>query len=131
MKDLREELVNAIVNENKEKLIEMANLAKRRTKLPVNVWIDEVGSNRNVPHDDPRLKIQNDYGERANENLIPVSIDKENPIVLEGKLEIDNKDFKIIQKWIIENYKDLMRHWNGELDTDDLKDILRERGEYR
>ena len=127
MKDLREELVN----ENKEKLIEMANLAKRRTKLPVNVWIDEVGSNRNVPHDDPRLKIQNDYGERANENLIPVSIDKENPIVLEGKLEIDNKDFKIIQKWIIENYKDLMRHWNGELDTDDLKDILRERGEYR
>lgn len=131
MKDLREELVNAIVNENKEKLIEIANLAKRRTKLPVNVWIDEVGSNRNVPHDDPRLKIQNDYGERANENLIPVSIDKENPIVLEGKLEIDNKDFKIIQKWIIENYKDLMRHWNGELDTDDLKDILRERGEYR
>lgn len=131
MADLRKVLVNEILKENREKLIEMANLAKRRTKLPVNVWVDEVGSNRNVPHDEPRLKIQNDYSERANENLIPISISDIEPKVLEGKLEIDKKDFQIIQKWIIKNYNDLINHWNGEIDTDDLKDILREKGEYK
>lgn len=128
---ITEETIKLLKYENKYKLIEMANLAKRRTKLPVNIWVDEVGNNRKVKHDDIRLKIQNDYGERANDNLIPVSIDNKNPEVLAGKLDIDIKDFQIIQKWIIENYDILVQHWEGEIDTDELKDILRSRGEYR
>lgn len=38
-------------------LKEMANLLKDKTGLPYDIWIDEQGEDRNIPHHIPRLKV--------------------------------------------------------------------------
>lgn len=77
MKDIVNETVNNILEE--ELLTEMSNLVKRKTGLPVIIWVDDIGNNRNNKHFTPRIKVQNDYGDRANSNTFSLSIDKDNP----------------------------------------------------
>ena len=38
-------------------LYEIANIKKSRTGLPYDIWVDSVGSSRNIQHNSPRLKI--------------------------------------------------------------------------
>lgn len=101
-------------------LYEMANVSSEESGLPVNIQIDEQGKYRKNKHTFPRLKIQNDYGSRPNSsNLIPVSIES-SPKVPAGKLDIKNKDFKIIQKFIKINLDLLLQHWEGIIGTQKL-----------
>ncbi len=49
--------------------------------------------------------------------LIPISIDQENPEILikknsNFKLKISNKDLENLKKWIVRNYEELMKVWN-------------------
>lgn len=120
--DIINETINKIIEE--ELLCEMSNLVKRKTGLPVNIWVDDIGNNRKNTHYTPRIKMQNDYGDRANANTISISIDDSNPTILAGDLQIDIKDFKQVQNWIIKNYTYLMQHWNGNIDIEDLKEKI-------
>lgn len=38
-------------------LFEMANVSKKDTKLPYDIWIDSKGKNRNTKQNYPRLKV--------------------------------------------------------------------------
>lgn len=122
MKDIINETSKMILDEEAEKLVEMSNLVKRKTGLPVIIWVDDIGDNRNNKHFEPRIKMQNDYGDRANSNTISISIDKTNPTILAGELQIKNSDFKLVQEWIIKNYNALMEYWKGEIDIEEFKD---------
>ena len=42
---------NILNNLNEEQLIEMSNLIKRKTGLPVNIWVDDIGIERKNKHD--------------------------------------------------------------------------------
>ena len=59
-------------------LFEMANVSKKDTKLPYDIWIDSEGKNRNIAPNYPRLKVD------CNGDRIPVSI-SENPEILVKK----------------------------------------------
>ena len=59
-------------------LFEMANVSKKDTKLPYEIWIDSEGKNRNTKHNYPKVIV--DY----NGDRIPVSI-SENPEILVKK----------------------------------------------
>ena len=106
-----------------EYLIEMALLRKSKTGLPVNIWIDEMGSARNVKHNIPRLKIQNDYNSNRTDNTLSIEI-SENPKILSGMQNIKDKDMNIIYDFIKRNLDLLLKHWNEEIDTDELKELL-------
>lgn len=98
-------------------LFEMANLRISDTGLPVNIWLDEAGVQRNVQHAAPRLKFQNNYSEKADpNNLIPISIST-HPQVLAGTVRIKNKDLNTIKTFIILNESLLKEHWNGDIST--------------
>ena len=45
-----------------EYIFGMANLYPKHTGLPVIIWVDNVGSARNVQHNVPRVKVQNVKG---------------------------------------------------------------------
>lgn len=87
-----------------ENFFEMANIKGRESGLHYDVWLDSLGSRRNIPHNTPRIKVDVD-GE-----LIPV-------IFSPDKIE-SLKDFKHkseILAWVRDNYETLTKHWNGEL----------------
>ena len=94
----------------------MANVSKKDTKLPYDIWIDSEGKNRNTKQNYPRLIV--DY----NDDRIPVSI-SDTPEILVKK-EIPG--FSKIKSWIRKYSIVLLQHWNKEI-TD--REALNQLGE--
>lgn len=115
-----------LLKEDKEILFEMTNLRKKYTGLPMNIWIDDVGAYRNVKHNVPRIKFQNDYSDKVLDNTVPISIDKDEPQVLVKHLTttISEKDFKKLKWFIQHNYDILMDFWNQKIDNKDFMDNM-------
>ncbi len=97
-------------------LQEMANLLKRYTGLPYDIWLDSLGCKRDVPHNLPRLKVVVDG------NRIPVSIDESKPVIL---VNAKISKFKEISNWITAKYPILIRHWNKEIDDEEAIALLK------
>lgn len=93
---------------------EMANLPKKRTGLPVIIYI----SGNKASHG-PRIKFFDSYADSIGENydlLIPLTIDKNPDIPIKHKLNIKKKDLEKIKQWVIKNYDLLMDLYNGNID---------------
>lgn len=114
--------IEDITVENLQKLEEMANIQKYDYNTPVGIWIDEIGSRRNLKHNIPRLKIVNNYNEDFND-LIPISI-SEKPEILEGICKLTIKDLKKMKKFISKNYKIFLQRWNNEISTKEMFNLL-------
>ena len=112
---------------------EMANLPPDRTGLPRVIWIDSLGKDRNNKHNKhncPRLKVQNIPGNK----IVPgdnftIEISKK-PKVIRGEVKISYKELNSILDYISDNYDLFIKHWNRELNDDDLKEKLAERECY-
>lgn len=107
-------------------LNEMSNFRKRITGLPVNLSLQiETDDDKKYPHNVPRLKFQNNTADRitSKADLIPISIDKENPVVLIDK-PYDSIIYKQVRQWIIINYDALIQFWKQEIDEFELKDKI-------
>lgn len=104
-----------------EELFEMSNITKAHTRLPVNIWVDDFGISRNVPHNSPRIKFQVDKADKAHGPLIPISISK-NPEILINNYKtytnLNNYEIGQIKNFIIRNYDLLMQYWNQEINID-------------
>ena len=127
MEDLGDITVNLIeLEESKELLMEMSSIRKKIYNLPVNIWLDDIGSERNVKHNFPRIKVQSNYSDRLDsKNLISLSIEK-NPIILAGDLgELKDKDLNKIKKFVSKNYDVLLDYWYGRLDLREVLNSLR------
>lgn len=109
-----------------EILLEMSSLKSKRTNLPVNIWLDDIGKERKTKYNLPRIKVQNNYLERNNEDTISILIDKDNPKVIASNSNLKQKDLNKIFKWIKINYDLLMKHWNQEIDTIDFIQQMKE-----
>lgn len=96
-------------------LYEMANAVPKDTKLPYTIWVDSAGKNRNVPHNDPRLKVE------VEGDFIPVSISMNPKILADGK---EIKKFKLVKQFIIRHYEELIKHWNKEISDRELLNLL-------
>lgn len=106
-------------------MTEMSNLSKKRTHLPMIIWV-EAGI-RNLKHNKPRMKFVNSTNDKLTDSeLIPISISKDNPEILvnDVKLKISNKDLEILKQWIIKNYDNLISLWNLEKDIADFIDDI-------
>jgi hypothetical protein len=112
-------------------LDEMGNLHKLDTNLPMNIWVDEKGSNRNVEHNFPRLKFQGDSSNRLDDtNLIPISISKNPEILLENPPKLPSRFISLIKKFIIHNRDILEDHFNQKIRTQEMYQKIRVWGFY-
>ena len=105
-----------------EELFEMSTLRKYQTRLPVNIWIDDQGAFRNVPHNLPRLKFQANKSDKVIGKGIPISISIKKPEILidNPKTELNSYEIGQIKNFIVRNYKVLMKYWNQEISTEEL-----------
>lgn len=106
-------------------LLEMANLTKRMTGLPMNIYV----SSKDSVHDrhGPRIKAMSTHGNSFDKNsLTSVSIAKQ-PVDFHGKLS--QRDFSEIVQFIQRNEKALLALWNKELDIGEFINVLKLKGE--
>lgn len=121
-----------LLKEDKEILFEMTNLRKKHTGLPMNIWLDDIGAYRNIKHNVPRIKFQNDKSDKVLDNTIPISIDKENPQILTKtvQLKLPQKDFKKLYDFIKDNYDLLIKFWNQEIDIFEFMSDMKKAPQY-
>lgn len=102
----------------KEAFFEMARISASDSKLKYDIWLDDMGCERNVPHNTPRVKLMVDG------KMIPISISK-NPKFL---VDISNykkiKDIKTIFDFISKFEDVLLMHWNGEINDRQILNII-------
>ena len=97
-----------------------SSLRKKRTGLPVNIYVDDSGTWKKMRHAN-RIKIQCNKGDHPNAHgMIPMSID-DNPRILvdNPKMELSAADINAVKKFVIAN-KDLLIG----LGSDDNFDIV-------
>ena len=97
-----------------------SSLRKKRTGLPVNIYVDDSGTWKKMRHAN-RIKIQCNKGDHPNAHgMIPMSID-DNPRILvdNPKMELSASDVNAVKKFVIAN-KDLLIR----LGSDDNFDIV-------
>ena len=103
------------INKSNE-LFEMANVSKKDTKLPYDIWIDSEGKNGNTKQNYPRLIVD------CNGDRIPVSISDDPNILVKKKIP----EFSKIRSWIKKYSIVLLQHWNKEITN---KEALNHLGE--
>lgn len=139
MKQYKLKTLHEMLNENKQEfsemmaesmndnaLLEMANLAKSDTSLPMIVWIQV---KQETQHNAPRMKFANNYSNNMlPKDLVPISISDDPQILTKRtKLKISNADFEKLRQWIIRNKEELMKVWNGEISTIKFGKIISEK----
>ena len=110
-----------------------ATLDKKYTGLPVDLRIDEIGSQRKpkyLHYSEPLLTFQNNYDNKAHFDVLPMSISK-NPQILEDAkyIKIKPEEVETIRQFISKHYDLLMKHWNLEITTMELHEILKREAE--
>ena len=115
------ETLNQSTNFNK--LEEMSNLIKRKTGLPVNIWVDDIGVIRKTKHNEPRIKVQNNTSNTRQEDTFSLSISL-NPEVISGECKLSSYNYNKVCNYVRTNYKPLMDYWNQKIDIEELKEIL-------
>jgi len=97
---------------------EIANLFPKHTGLPFVVWM----SNRGGARHDVRVKVS--PGPKAiPSEMVSVAIRPE-VYVVDGKM--DAGDLADLTKWIELNHDVLLQYWEGEIDTKDAMDAIRQ-----
>jgi len=111
------------INENidfEHFLLEMANLTKRMTGLPMNIYV----STKDSVHDrhGPRIKVKSTHGNSFDKtSLTSVSVAKQ-PVDFHGKLS--QRDFSEVVQFIQRNEKALLALWNKELDIGEFINVI-------
>ena len=110
----------------KSNLYEMATLKKRRSGLPVNIYLDDSGSYLTGGHA-PRIKLQPNKNDSSDtRTMIPMTISDNPEIPIDYKSQLDGiteKDISEIKKFVISNKSNLLRLCNKD-DDYDIQDFL-------
>ena len=102
MNSAKERIMERFVEE--EHLEEMATLRKQRSKLPVNLYLDDSGSWKNTGHG-KRIKFQADKADRPmTRDMIPMSIEDEPKILIKNpKISLSASDLDKIKNFVRAN----------------------------
>ena len=99
------------------------NLSKRKSGLPMNLvfYCSYLLDRDNI------LFFQNDYGKLNYNNMIMMSVDKENPQVLVNrKINIKKEDMILLKNFIKKHYKTITDYNNDELYDAEIFDLIDE-----
>lgn len=102
-------------------LYEMANLGPATTGEVFNIWVDEVGSRRGTKHNLPRFKVE--------KNKVELVIIINNDDVYFDKVATNKLHkfgpYKDALQFVRTFKEPLLMHWNGEIETIQLGNIIR------
>jgi hypothetical protein len=114
------------VETDSDDLMEMATLRKKRSGLPVNLYLDDSMSYKGGGHG-KRIKFQPDKGDRPiTRNMVPMSI-SDNPEILEKnvKISISNSDINKIKNFVKLNKDNLLDLSDMKIDFQDFLDRMK------
>ena len=105
-----------------EALFGMARLRKRRSRLPMNLYLDDSGSYLNGGHG-PRIKFQTDKSDSANTGaMLPMTISEQPEIPVKNyrsQLDgISESDLQRLREFVITNRVNLLRLCDKDDDYD-------------
>jgi hypothetical protein len=101
---------------------DMASYDSRDTGLPFNVLILSRGGAKHGP----RVKFQQDYGQRMNaDNVTSLTISDEPRVVRGHSWKLSPSDFKLAVKFIKLNKVVLLKYWRNEIMTRELENSLK------
>lgn len=110
------------VLDESEFFFEHANIRRKDTGQPFDIWIDEKGCERNVQHNEPRFKFS------ANGIELDIILHNDDKIeIVNNSKEI--KKFKHSKEAVnfVQTFKQPLRmHWNHDLTTYELIKVLRD-----
>lgn len=109
---------------NEDCLFEMANISKKKTKLPVIVWVQTKIRTR---HESPRIKFLNSTANKTQTSLlVPLSISDDPKILSRNtQLSISSAQFEEVRQWVIRNRELLMQLWNDDITSDEFIDQMK------
>jgi hypothetical protein len=112
----------------------MSNLRKRKTGLPVNIWVDDAGAEREVGHDNLRIKFQTTKAHAVDEaKLLPMRIMSNPPQVPENLLkkyrgtkdfELSQSEYQMIVDWVTDNRDALISLYHDEIELEDFVRVI-------
>ena len=109
----------------------LSNLLPKRTGLSMMVWIEEKAlptaksrsQSCSTYRSDrmPRMRFTNNTSDSLLDSWLPISVEKRNPRILvkDYELNISDKDFILLKKWIVRNCDTLTDYWNSKIDTEE------------
>jgi hypothetical protein len=101
-----------------EALYEMANVFPKHTGLPFVVWMSYKGG---AQHD---VSVKVSHGpEVLPSEMVSVAI-RPHVHLVEGNMS--TSDLELLTKWIELNQDVLLKYWEGEIDTKDAVDAIRQ-----
>ena len=121
-------LSQKLIENEQNHLFEMGNFRKSKTKLPVNIWIDNQGSStKHSPH---RIKFQiNTVDKIQKENFAVMTLDDDPIIIFNGKKtplskwkgkSIDKEIINAVNAWRKENNEFLKTIIDNEIKNDEI-----------
>jgi hypothetical protein len=104
----------------------MAALRKRRSGLPVNLYLDDAGSRGKSGHW-KRIKFQPDRGDSANtRNTVPMSISDDPQILIRNpRLSLSAKDIEKVKNFVKMNRNLLLQIANEKIDFGEFLDRMK------
>lgn len=107
---------------------EMANIKKKRSNLPVDIWVDDTGNS--YQHSSARIKFVNQKGITANSrNMVPMSISDSPEILIDDLsfIKLSQHDINKIKLFVKNNKDNLLRlaNPNDEYDIADFMNDMR------
>jgi len=108
-----------MLKENREMLLEMANIPKSKSGLTVNIWVDQ---GHDLQHGD-RIKFQNDNGDRFNRgNSCTLMLHSNMDVV--GKPKIHSWEIEQIRTFVKINMKNIISLFKKEIDIDEFENRI-------
>lgn len=106
-------------------LFDMANVNKSRTGLPVNIWLDSLGRDRNGAHNEVRCKVQTIKSNDNDRSNLTTVIVKPNQaeFAVKYKGDMTSKEQKEVLDYIAQRSEIVIQHYNKEID--DLEALSR------
>ena len=100
------------------RVADMARFSQQHSGLPCIIWVNPDVGNNTGKHYMPRIKFQNDTAKSLHvDNMIPISIDRDNPKVLikNPNISFNAETINKIQQWIRINYDVLIKYYRNEI----------------
>jgi hypothetical protein len=113
------DLLKQFIPLHRHSLLEMGNIYKKDTKLPVNLWLDDKQKYIDGKHG-PRIKFQNDYSDNITNNFLSLTItDPPKVKPSEDMVEIEKYDLNTLKDFVINNIDILLNLANKKIYMDD------------
>jgi hypothetical protein len=108
-----------------DEMFEMATLRKKRSGLPVNLYLDDSSSYKKSGHW-KRIKLQADKGDSPNtRNMIPMSIDDNPQLLTKAKSSLSAKEIDEVKAFVKLNKELLDQLADGIIDIGEFLEKMK------